>query len=259
MPIDIREEAARYYDYERDWLQDIPFYEQHIPSPDACILELGCGTGRVLVPLAPSCAYIHGVDISEPMLDICRRKLGAAGIPPSKALVESGDICCIDLGRRFDLIIAPFRVFQNLETDEEVDGFFDVVRRHLAPGGTCILNVFKPKWDAEGLKQYWLSKEDRCQWETEIEGGRVTCHARQQRMDEETLVLYPELVYRRYECDTLVDETVLKIPMRCYYADDFTQLVEAHGFDILDRWGGYAGEPYGDGPELVLQFVDAGS
>jgi SAM-dependent methyltransferase len=258
MPIDIREEAARYYDYESDWLQDIPFYEQRIPSPEARILELGCGTGRVLVPLARSCGCIRGVDISEAMLDICRRKLNAAGILPSGAQVEVGDISRIDLHSEFDLIIAPFRVFQNLETDEEVDGFFDVVHRHLARGGSCILNVFKPKWDREGLKRHWLSDKERPQWERETEGGRVTCHTRQRRMDEETLVLHPELVYRRYEGDSLVDETVLRIPMRCYYPDDFDELVRAHGFDILERWGGYAGEAYGEGPELVLQFADRG-
>ena len=52
----------------------------------------------------------------------------------------------------------------------------------------------------------------------------------------------------------MVDEAVLKIPMRCYYPDEFSTLITEHGFRIIDRWGGYAGEAYGVGPELVVRF-----
>ena len=43
--------------------------------------------------------------------------------------------------------------------------------------------------------------------------------------------------------------------MRCYYPDEFEALIVDHGFEIVGRWGGYQGEPYGEGPELVLQFA----
>jgi len=56
---------------------------------------------------------------------------------------RSLDITEINLGKTFDLVTAPFRVFQNLETDVEIDEFFETVRKHLSPGATCVLNVFK--------------------------------------------------------------------------------------------------------------------
>ena len=74
-------------------------------------------------------------------------------------------------------------------------------------------------------------------------------------MNTDKLILYPELIYRRYEGETLRGETVLKLVMRCYYPDDLEKLVVDHGFDIVDRWGGYKGEAYGKGPELVVQFA----
>ena len=67
--------------------------------------------------------------------------------------------------------------------------------------------------------------------------------------------LYPELVYRQYEGEVLTDETVLRIAMRCYYPEEFAQLIRSHGFKSVARWGGYAGEPYEEGPELVIQFT----
>lgn len=256
MKLDIRSEAATYYDLSPQHPKDIPFYQARIPSPDASVLELGCGAGRVLVPLTASCGYIHGIDLSEAMITVCRRRLGEAGIGPDRALVGVGDITDFALDREFDLITAPFRVLQNLETDRQVDGLLGCVRGHLAPGGTCILNVFNPNRDRETLLREWCTEGERFNWEVPFEGGRVTCHDRSPRMDREKLVLYPELVYRRYEGDDLVHETVLKIAMRCYYPDEFEKLIVDHGFRILHRWGGYAGEPYGEGPELVIQFAE---
>ena len=74
-------------------------------------------------------------------------------------------------------------------------------------------------------------------------------------MDRERLVLYPELIYRRYEGEELIDEAVLRIAMRCYYPDELLSLVVAEGFRVVNKWGGYAGEPYGEGPELVVEFA----
>jgi ubiquinone/menaquinone biosynthesis C-methylase UbiE len=257
MPIDIRDEAARYYDLNPEPLDDIPFYRAKIPSRDSAILELGCGTGRVLVPLTKDCGYIHGVDVSEAMVSICRQKLVKAGVSPVRAHVQVGDITDLNLGKRFDLITAPYRVFQNLETDAEVDGLFETIRRHLSHKGTCILNVFKPNRDPVSLRRDWVKESEYAAWETYVDGDRVTCHARNVRMDSDRMILYPELIYRSYRGHDLTDEAVLKIAMRCYYPDEFEEVIMKHGFEIVDKWGGYSGERYGEGPELVIQFKDS--
>jgi SAM-dependent methyltransferase len=258
MQNDIRAKAANYYDLCPDMPADVPFYRSLIPFPEARILELGCGTGRVLVPLAGACGYIHGLDLSEAMIDICRSKLEAAGIPATRAHVEVKDITNFALNQTFDLIIAPYRVMQNLEADAAVNGLFRCIRQHLAPEGTCILNVFRPKHDREVMRREWCSHEEKSDWETAVEGGRVTCYERRPRMDPDKMVLYPELIYRRYSGNALVDESVLKIAMRCYYPKEFEQMIVNQGFRVLQRWGGYQGEPYGQGPELVVQFTQGG-
>jgi len=255
MTTDIRSQAAQYYDLNPDVPADVPFYERLVPSPGASVLELGCGTGRVLVPLAKACAYIHGIDLSEAMVAVCRRKLAAEGMAATETQVEVGDITQFALGRTFDLIIAPFRVFQNLETDTAVAGLFKCVREHLAPGGSCVLNVFRPNSEPDTLRREWCTEREKLSWEVSTDGFRVTCHDRRPRMNSEMLVLYPELIYRRYADDSIVDETVLKIAMRCYYPEQFVQLIEKHGFQVLRRWGGYLGEPYGVGSELIVQFA----
>jgi SAM-dependent methyltransferase len=258
MPTDTRAQAAQYYDLSPDTPADVPFYRRLIPFPEARVLELGCGTGRVLVSLAGGCSYIHGLELSEAMIDICRRKLAAAGIAATKAQVEVQDITNFAGNQTFDLIIAPYRVLQNLETDAAVAGLFRCIRHHLTPGGSCILKVFRPNGDPDTLRREWCSEQEKFCWEVAVAGGRVTCHDRRPRMDPDKMVLYPELIYRRYHGTALVDEAVLQITMRCYYPEEFMQLIVQQGFRVLQQWGGYAGELYGQGSELVVQFTQGG-
>ena len=211
----------------------------------------------MLLPLTQRCRYVEGIDRSEAMLQVCREKLRQAKIPEAKARVAVGDISEFTLGRTFELIIAPYRVLQNLETDSQLTQLFRCIHAHLSPGGSCVLNVFKPKLEREELRRAWSTIQETLYWEVAVEGGRVTCHERRGQIDPDRLILYPELIWRRYRGEALVDETTLKIPMRCYYPDEFAKLITDHGFRIIDRWGGYAGEAYGDGPEQVVRFETA--
>ena len=257
MAVDTRAGAAKYYDLNPHTPDDIAFYRERVPAPEASVLELGSGTGRILIPLVGVCSYIHGVDCSEAMVAICREKLKKAGISDSKARVELGDITNPSISKKFDLIIAPFRVFQNLETENEVDGLFESIKLHLSTKGTCILNVFKPKFEPETLRHMWPDKSEYLCWETVAEGGRTTCHGRNASIHPEWNILYPELIYRQYTADKLTDEVVLQIVMRCYYPDEFRHEILNRGFEIIEQWGGYKGERYGEGQELVIQFRDA--
>ena len=117
------------------------------------------------------------------------------------------------------------------------------------------MNVFRPYGSPETLRREWCTETERLCWEVAVEGGRVTCHDRRPRMDPDKMVLYPELIYRRYQGEALVEEAVLKIAMRCYYQEEFVQLIINQGFRVLRQWGGYEGEPYGQGSELVIQFT----
>ena len=87
-----------------------------------------------------------------------------------------------------------------------------------------------------------------------VDGVRLRCEERWLRLDPERHILYPESIYRRYVDDAWVEDAVLQIPRRCYTPDEFEQVIRDHGFRIIQRWGGYAGERYGEGPELVVQF-----
>lgn len=255
--MDIREDAARFYDHQEFPIDDVDFYIAQLPSPQANVLELGCGTGRVLIPLSDHCRYIHGVDRSSGMVQVCCEKMAAAGLKPTQARVEQGDLTELDLGFKFDLITAPFRVFQLLVEDDQVLGFFATIRKHLAPDGVAILNTFHPYWPPEELLTRNSSTEKHYDQDLPFKTGRLKHYYTFRKpavWEGEKLVFYPNLVYQYWVEDALVEESLMEISMRVWYPNQLLDLVETNGFEITGKWGGYHNEAYGKGPELVIAF-----
>ena len=263
MSNDYREGAADYYDrYASPPPGDIDFYRARICG-NSRVLELGCGTGRVLLPLAESAGYVHGLDLSPAMLATCQRKLEDSGIGESRALAEEADISEFDLTDRmpkFDLIIAPFRVIQNLETDAQVAGLMDCIRRHLGPNGEAILNTFCPRGDPEKLKALWGSRDgSEPSWTKVVGDETVTLTEVCDRYRDDPLTVYPDLIYRRHDSSgDQVDEAILSVLMRVWYPEQLIDLIESNGFEITGRFGGYQGETWGEGSELVVCLREGG-
>ena len=255
---DARTDAARYYDLCPGHPDDLDFYRSRLARPGCRVLEPGCGTGRVLVPLAAAGADVLGVDSSAAMLEVCQRRIADAELATCRARVTPADITRLDLQQEFDLIIAPYRVLQNLASDAEVKGLLEGIERHLAPEGRATLNCFNPMLPKGRLVNEWCTNAETLCWEALTpEGNRVTCHDIRPRLTEAPLVLYPELIYREYSKEELINETVLKVALRCYYPQELVELVEGHGFCVTGRWGGYQGGRYGEVGDLVVEFARA--
>ena len=140
---------ADIYDWVFAWKRDdIQFYVEQALQSGGPVLELGSGTGRVAIPIAQAGIEVVGLESSAGMLREARRKTGDAqgashGIPE---WVE-GDMRDFSLGRKFALVIIPFRGFLSmLSVGEQLD-CLQCVRRHLAPGGRLIFDVFVPDLD----------------------------------------------------------------------------------------------------------------
>jgi len=251
---DWRADVAAFYDLAPHHPKDVPFYLRQLSPQISSVLELGCGTGRVTLPLAVQANYVLGVDNSEAMVAVCRAKLAGADIPATRSAAVVADITDFDARRRFDLIIAPFRVIQNLATDAEVDGLFRCIHDHLAPDGRCVLNVFNPNRDRARMIAEWVTDQERLAWEVPDGDTVVRMYDGRRRLQENPLVLFPDLIYRRFRGEELLDEATLRIAMRCYYPQEFIDLIHSKGFEVIERWGGYGGEAYGEGPELVVAF-----
>jgi SAM-dependent methyltransferase len=111
---------------------------QRHPGP---VLELGCGSGQLIVPIAAKSTPAVGLDNSPEMLTAARRRARAAGVRVE--LVE-GDMREFELGRQFSLIFIARNSLLHLSEQNEFAACFSAVRRHLAPDGIFAFDIFKP-------------------------------------------------------------------------------------------------------------------
>jgi SAM-dependent methyltransferase len=107
-------------------------------------LELGCGTGRIAIPMAMSGVHVTGLDNSQAMLERCRAKKRAVGPVPGKLKLVKADMRDFNLGKTFEFIAAPYRALMHLLTPEDQCACLECVHRHLADDGLFIFNCWNP-------------------------------------------------------------------------------------------------------------------
>lgn len=146
---------ARFYDVIYDHVRssaDHDYFLDKILDAKGPVLEVGVGTGRFFIEALNRGADIDGIDISSEMIKVLKQKL------PSEHhhRIQIQDICTLKMHRKFDLIIAPFRVFMHLTDVKDQIAALDRVYDHLLPGGTFIFDLFVPnlKMLDEGLDNF---------------------------------------------------------------------------------------------------------
>ena len=105
------------------------------------VLELACGTGRIAIPLAEHGLEVTGIDYSEPMLSLARAKAEGKQV---RANWICDDICRFDTGRQYGSILLLSNALWHLHDLADFEECIRCVKRHLAPGGYFILDVFVP-------------------------------------------------------------------------------------------------------------------
>jgi SAM-dependent methyltransferase len=143
---EVFDRVARLYDYEqKDFVKDIPFYLEYAKKCRGEVLELGCGTGRVLLPITEAGIKVTGIDASQEMLDVAQKKVDKK-IRRYVTLIQA-DMASLELAKKFSLIFIAFRSFQCLLTKEKQISCLRSIWKHLRDDGIFILDLFAPKHD----------------------------------------------------------------------------------------------------------------
>jgi ubiquinone/menaquinone biosynthesis C-methylase UbiE len=145
------DQYAPFYDWENAQTlgrRDVPFWRRIGLASGGPLLELGCGTGRITLPLARAGVEVVGIDRSEPMLARAAARRRRA---PCGELVElvRGDIRALPFQPgQFDTVLAPYGVLQSLLGDRDLTATLDSVARVLAPGGRFGIDLVPdvPNW-----------------------------------------------------------------------------------------------------------------
>jgi len=146
--------VARFYDAVYAQVRDgtdNAFYLARMAAAGGPVLEIGVGTGRLLRAALGRGVDAWGVDVSPAMVERCRAQLPAE----ARERVRVADAVTMRLGRRFALVVAPFRVLSHVALVEDQLRLLDTVHEHLVPGGAFVFDLYVPNLELllEGMPE----------------------------------------------------------------------------------------------------------
>jgi SAM-dependent methyltransferase len=234
------DDYARFYDWENARTmgrQDVRFWQDFARREGGPVLELGCGTGRVLIPVARTGIPVVGIDRSEPMLAYGRRRARRLRLADRPGLVR-GDIRALPFpARSFSAVMAPYGILQSLTRDRDLEATLAEVARVLPVGCTLGVDLVPdlPSWDE-------YRNQTRLRGRLGPKSGRVTLveSVRQDRRRKLT-IFDQEYVERR---GARTERHRFSLTFRTLPLPEMMARVEQAGFRVTAVLGDYRGREW---------------
>lgn len=245
---DYNQTVARYYDGAYATLAslgpDVDFYAALAVESGGPVLELGCGTGRVLLEIARRGIACAGADSSEAMLRVLREKPGA-----EKLELQCAPMQQFDFGRRrFGFVFSAFRAFQHLYDIEEQLACLACVRRQLAPGGRFAFDVFCPRLERTALRSEPEREDLRFQ-----EGADTIVRFVKVERDLPAQLMQLHMRFERRRHGETVSSETEHINMRWFHRYELEHLMFRAGFSHVEIHGDFDRSPVGpESPAYVV-------
>jgi len=234
------DDYARFYDWENARTmgrRDVRFWQGLAARAGGSVLELGCGTGRVSIPMAKAGARVVGLDRSATMLARGRKRARRSALAGSLQFVR-GDVRALPFpAAGFRLVAAPYGILQSLLDDDTLDAALASAHRVLAPGGTFGIDLVS---DLASWAEY--DRRVKLRGPAGRSGTRITLieSVRQDRARGLTL-FDQEFVERR---GTQSRAHRFSLAFRTVSVEDMAARLERRGFRVTAVLGDYEGGPW---------------
>lgn len=218
-------------------------------SRDGRLLEIGCGTGRVLLPLARAGYAITGIDLAPIMIQRCRAKLsGEPAEVRDRVQLLVADAASFDFGERFQLIMAPFGGFHHLQTVHQQLACLEQCRAHLAPGGLLVLDLFNPDPTPVACLPDEEDDDESAAIVVDWRGGlRIRSWMTVVDYDRSQQCNHCEMIFEILAPDgCVVERTATSFVLRYVFRYELEHLLARCGFRLVALYGDYDQSPFGD-------------
>jgi len=237
------------YDLEHaGFSDDIELYLRLAEVIGDPILELGCGTGRILAPLAEAGHRVTGIDRSRPMLDRASGNLRNAGLSDRVTLTEAAMSDAEAAGGPFGLVIISLNGLMHLPTQPEQRAVLTAARQALDPRGMLVVDALNPS--PELLVSFDGRIEHEGAWRRE-DGISVDRFAARSHFASEQRI-ETELWYDWVDREGLLRRVRSSFPMRYVLPSELDLLLEIAGFVEWKRYGSYDLDPFDDSSERLI-------
>ena len=243
---------AQYYDQYFTGIDgDLDFYLLAAGQAGSPILELGCGSGRILIPIAETGKAVVGIERSAQMLRQLRPRLaGLRQLRSGRAHAIRGDMRDFRLREQFALIIVPYRAFQHLLSDADQQRCLQRIREHLRPGGALVFDTFDPAY---------LDEQPEPALDTSFTvGSGLTVDVRYTRhIDADVRILRQQLIFDERDGNgRLLRSRKTELLLRCCSRAHTEEMLGESGFEVAALYGGFRGEPVAEGGVQVWVAVE---
>jgi SAM-dependent methyltransferase len=236
--------TAKHYDAAyavKQDLVDLPFYLDLAKRSGGPVLEIACGTGRALLPIAREGIAIDGVDNSVPMLRVLKSHIEKEAPQTRRRItLHNGDMCNFRLRKKYPLVIIPFRPLQHMHTVQDQLKALTTAAFHLQRNGILAFDVFYPKFEliAASIGQEILDLE----WQA----GKdlvVRRYFRKESVDKINQNLSFTFIFRTYQGDKLVREESEPFMLSYYTYPHLKALFLLAGLESVAEYGTFAKTP----------------
>jgi SAM-dependent methyltransferase len=211
------------------------------------VLEVMCGSGRLLLPLAQAGLRLAGVDISGSMLALARERLQAAGVLERVELLEADVRSQVPQGP-FGLAIVAVNSFMHLATAADQLAALERIYAALAPGGLLAIDLFNP--DPRMLiEQNGALVFDKM---FALGSGAIVQKFVAQQANLAEQISYVTFIYDEIDPSGRVRRSVLPFSMRWLYRYEIEHLLARAGFALEAVYGSYELDQYDSGSDLLL-------
>lgn len=232
---------ADIYDSVHSNIGDIPFWVDEAKMAGGPVLDLGCGTGRVSIPMAQGGVPVIGLDNSRAMLKRARAKARKLGLSSESLRFVFGDIRSFSLGQKFSLAIIPFRSFQLLLSVADQHQALATIKQHLTPSGRLIVSLFVPDLG-------YFAKDPSLQTfgrkTVDYSTGHEMLVGEQNSYDTFNQVVNARTIIEQLDEHGKLAQKIYKdYQMRYLYRFETLHLLGSSGYRVLDVYGSYNREP----------------
>lgn len=230
-------------------VDDMRFLAERVQAlgANADVLELGCGTGRLLTAMLDAGARVTGLDREPAMLEVARQRLAPFG---ARVTLVEGDMRRFALARRYDLVVVGLNTFMHLLTVSDQLDCLAGIHAHLRPAGILLLDLANPhvlaRETSPGLMQHRFTAPAPAR-----DGGSVTLWSVTSLMIADQIA-HSDLFFDEVDRGGTLRRSSADVTLRLTYRFELELLLARSGFAVRSLYGDYEGEPYGDDSERMV-------
>ena len=245
--------VARFFDAENhDKTDDLAMYSRLAAENRGDILDVGCGTGRVLIHLAQEGHRVYGIDNNRRMLDQLERKLERLPSLRDKITAVAADVLRHNFERKFGMILLTYNALMHFREQERQIALLSRLRSWLAADGRLVIDLPNagPVFASEDTESLTLERTF-----LDEESGHMIMLQSVSALDRAAQLLHVDWIYDEIDGDGAVKRHLAPHTLRYFFLPELRLLLERCGFSLEEVYGDTEGGAYLADSERMIVYA----